>query len=412
MWKLFQEARKQADTRFSLYFVDIHLKNFDQLFYQDSLPTLKQLQLIIEKTLQSLDPPLLTYVFSSCEHIQCIMQMQDKEAVIQYLETLDDAIHQIPHPQLFQRLFLGIGIYAMKPEDDLFTCMRNAKLARTASKDATKLHTHIEWYDAALIDELLQQRSLEQQLYRAIGLKSFQMVIQPKISCKSGYVCGGEALIRLPDCDGMSVDTFHLIAMAEQNGLIEEIDEYIFEEVCKFQKATLQRHDPLLPISVNVSRVHFQTPDFLQRYLNIYQPYHLPDYCIELEITESAQNEHAKLSLPTFIQQAHDAGFRVSLDDFGSGQSSLSILSTLEIDIIKLDRSFFLHETKDSRIIVETILQLAKALGISTVAEGIETKQQVKFLQKHACDIIQGFYYSKPLSPEHYLHFLKTYHRK
>lgn len=409
MWKQFHDAKQQADARLPLYFLDLSLKNFDQIYYQDSLPSLKKNQQLIHSTLSQLSPPPLACAFPACDQIQCIVQVPDQKAMMQYVAALDDAIHQLPSQALFQRLFLGIGIYEMQQEDDLFTCMRNAKLARTASKDSHKMHTHIEWYDASLVQELLQRRMLEQHLYQAIGCKSFQMVIQPKVSCKHNRICGGEALIRLPFSDGMSIDTFRMITLAESNGLIEDIDAYMFEEVCRYQKETLARHDPLLPISVNISRIHFQHPDFFQRYLDLYRPYHLPDYCIELEITESAQMEGNEEAIPAFIEQAHAAGFRVALDDFGSGQSSLGLLSTMNIDTIKLDRSFFLHENKDSQIIVETILQLAKALSISTVAEGIETKKQVKFLKKHQCDMIQGFYYAKAMKVEDYRSFIKTF---
>lgn len=387
------------------YAIDLELKNLDQFFCEADWSSITDYQNRIKQTIYALAHTPLSFRFISYNHIECIYLASTKDKLMHIVQELDDALYSMSD----QRLFLGIGIEEIQPQADPYLCMRNAKLARTLSKDAHKLHTHIEWFQPSMLDALMKQRSLEQHLHRALGTHAFQMVIQPKVSCCDERVCGGEALIRLPFSDGMDIDTFYMITLAEANGLIEDIDLYMFEEVCRFQSQRMKHNDRLLPISVNISRVHFHHPRFFEAYLKIYKKYSLPDHCIELEITESAHCEHQIVSLSTFIKQFHEAGFLVSLDDFGSGQSTLGLLSNLEFDIIKLDRSFFLHDHQAGQCVIEMILDLAHRLHMQSVAEGIETKAQAAFLKAHGCDMIQGYYYAPPLHVEEFLAYVKTH---
>lgn len=394
-----------SDLNKHLYAIDLSLKNLDQFFERSSLDIIAKYQLEMEKAIYTLPNQPITFEFVSYDHIECIYEAETRDHLMQILHHMDDLLYVITH----QRVFLGIGIDEIHINDDPMVCMRNAKLARTLSEDAQKLHTHIEWFHSSYLENLLRKRTLEQQLYRAIGTHSLQMVIQPKVSCKDERICGGEALIRMPFSDGMDIDTFHMIALAETNGLIEDIDLFMFEEVCKLQSQILRDGGPLIPISVNISRIHFQQRNFFQDYLSIYKQYELPNHCIELEITEHAKQQDDLNTLIAFIKQAHQAGFLVSLDDFGSGQSTLGLLSRLDIDIIKLDRSFFLEQSQESNYIIEMILELGHKLHITTVAEGIESKDQVSFLQEHGCDMIQGYYYAPPLRLEEFLVYLKEH---
>lgn len=409
MWKSWLTDIRYADASKPCYFVDLQIKNFDHLCFHDTNNTANLLQQQLFTNLKALPYPPLAVLFQSCDHFLCLYQAKNKENLMNKIAALDDMLYLISYNIASQPLFLGIGIYESQPDEDMFNCMQKARLARTLSKDAQKFHTHIEWYQDAYLSELQKKHQLEQLIYQTIGLNSFQMLIQPKISCAQSCVCGGEALIRFPFLDGRSTDTFHMITLAEHNGLIEDLDLSMFEKVCKYQTETIRRHETLLPISVNISRTHFQSPRFFQAYLQIYRRYQLPAFCIELEITESAQLQPEDKSMTAFLQQAHQAGFHVSLDDFGSGQSSLGLLGTMQFDSIKLDRSFFLHDTRESRLIITAMLQLAHALAISTIAEGIETAAQVQFLKEHHCTAIQGFYYAPPLQEEAFRTFVSQF---
>lgn len=161
----------------------------------------------------------------------------------------------------------------------------------------------------------------------------------------------------------------------------------------------------LVPVSVNVSRQHFRDPEFLSEYKRILETWKVPPEWIELEITESIMFSGSEFQyVRDFIQTLHKIGFTCSLDDFGSGYSSLSLLKDLPIDCLKLDRQFIISrfEEQSTRTVIEMIMDLARKLGIMTVAEGVELEEQVSFLREAGCDLIQGFYFSRPLPVEEF----------
>ena len=177
-----------------------------------------------------------------------------------------------------------------------------------------------------------------------------------------------------------------------------ELDDYMLEEVCKQQASWLSQGKKLVPISVNVSRAHFAQDNLAEHILGIVDKYQVPHEFIELELTESAFFDDKQALLKT-VRSLKDYGFKISMDDFGAGYSSLNSLKELPLDIIKLDAEFFrgVDDLERSNQIVGDTISLAKKLGMKIVAEGIETREQVDFLAKQNCDLIQGFYFSKPL---------------
>ena len=188
------------------------------------------------------------------------------------------------------------------------------------------------------------------------------------------------------------------IPQFEKNGFILKLDDYMLEEVCKQQASWLSQGKKLVPISVNVSRAHFAQDNLAEHILGIVDKYQVPHEFIELELTESAFFDDKQALLKT-VRSLKDYGFKISMDDFGAGYSSLNSLKELPLDIIKLDAEFFrgVDDLERSNQIVGDTISLAKKLGMKIVAEGIETREQVDFLAKQNCDLIQGFYFSKPL---------------
>lgn len=188
------------------------------------------------------------------------------------------------------------------------------------------------------------------------------------------------------------------IPVFEQNQFILQLDEYIFTRVCESLKNRLERGLPVVTISVNVSRVHVRQENFVSIYQGIKERYRIPDGLIELELTESIFLENLD-RIGGIIRELREAGFGCSIDDFGSGYSSLNALKELPVNVIKLDREFLLNEgdTGKGAIIVRSIIQMAKKLEIQTVAEGVETPGQLAFLKGAGCDMIQGFIFSRPL---------------
>ncbi len=173
----------------------------------------------------------------------------------------------------------------------------------------------------------------------------------------------------------------------------------MFERVCSLLKKWIQSGRKLFPVSVNLSRQHFKTPDFLHTFLKITEQYSVPRRLIEFELTESILFDDQRIEVvKNSIKQMHELGFLCSLDDFGSGFSSLGLLKEFDVDTIKLDRRFFLDisnpKTKD---VIACLIELSERLGVHTVAEGIETREQLDYLRAVHCDMVQGYVFSRPL---------------
>ncbi|OJT75447.1 diguanylate phosphodiesterase, partial [Clostridioides difficile] len=188
------------------------------------------------------------------------------------------------------------------------------------------------------------------------------------------------------------------IPIFEKNGFIRKIDMYILEQACKEIRSLFDKGISPLPISVNFSRVDFFKKDFIENIVNICDRYKIPYSLIEIEITESSMFGDTD-TLFNVSRNLQDIGFIVAMDDFGSGYSSVNMLKNIPLNVIKLDRGFFVDD-KDvdkSQIVIKSIVSLIKQLGIRVVAEGIETRSQIEMLKKANCDIVQGYYFSKPL---------------
>lgn len=168
---------------------------------------------------------------------------------------------------------------------------------------------------------------------------------------------------------------------------------------------------PVFPVAVNLSRRHFQTTDFLQRFADIRDQYQIPGGLIELELTESIFFTVGDiLNVKEAIRRMHELGFLCSLDDFGAGFSSLGLLKSFMVDSVKLDRSFFLDDSQRAHDVVESIVELARKLGIETVAEGIEAPEQVDFLRSIGCDLVQGYVYARPMPAEELEAWMRARH--
>lgn len=252
-------------------------------------------------------------------------------------------------------------------------------------------------------EEKLQEQKLERELISDMptSLRSgaFEVYLQPKVRLSDGCVSGAEALIRWnhPEKGMLSPGVF--IPILEKAKMISRLDRFMFEQVCLLLQQWQQEGREPCVISVNLSRQNLAIPDLLQQYCAICAQYGVPPSSIELELTESIFMENTAW-MQQFVHEIHETGFLCSLDDFGAGYSSLGLLKDLDIDVIKLDRSFFAGSAPDDgkgNLIVASILKLAQALHIRTVAEGIEQPRQVEMLQKLGCDAVQGFVFFRPM---------------
>lgn len=236
------------------------------------------------------------------------------------------------------------------------------------------------------------------EITAALENKEFKVYFQPQYDAISSQMKGAEALARWVKSDGTLVLPKDFIPFMEENGTIVELDWYILDEVCRFLKEQKENALKVVPISVNFSRIHLKEDDFIQRMNAITDFYEVSHDTIVVEITETTFAEGGEC-VRVFCDKVRENGYKIAIDDFGSGFSSLSFLKEMSIDILKIDRSLLKgnFENDKERIVLETIILLANRLKLCTVAEGVETKEQLGFLRTCDCNEIQGFLFARPM---------------
>ncbi|MBP3295551.1 MAG: EAL domain-containing protein [Lachnospiraceae bacterium] len=279
---------------------------------------------------------------------------------------------------------------------DLEKEYNNACTARETLADND--NSAIAFFDERMIQEQRWLDIVQENQQRALQDEEFVVFYQPKYDPKTDRLCGAEALIRWesPVYGFKGPDT--IIPIFEKNGFITEIDTYMIRRVARDQKEWVDKGYACVPVSVNVSRAHFAESNLAQQIRDLVDAEQAPHELIEIELTESAFFDD-KTALVSTIKKLKEFGFVVSMDDFGAGYSSLNSLKDMPLDVLKLDAEFFRGDSEDGRgeIVISEALQLAKKLHMRTVAEGVEAREQVDFLAEKGCDMIQGYYYSKPL---------------
>lgn len=254
-------------------------------------------------------------------------------------------------------------------------------------------------FDEVLENKLVEEQKIESSMEDALKNGEFKVFYQPKTLTSNEKLIGAEALIRWYK-DGDIISPGKFIPLFEKNKFIIKLDLYVFEQVCKDMASWKEKYDYCPTISINVSKEHFVDENFINEYVKIANNYNLDRSCIDLEITESATID-GKIDILKILNSIKEKGFTISIDDFGTGYSSLSMLQNMPIDIIKIDKVFVdKADLNSDKNIINYIMILANRLGLKTIAEGVETKEQVDFIKGIKCDMIQGYYYSKPLSKE------------
>lgn len=245
-------------------------------------------------------------------------------------------------------------------------------------------------------------KDIQKDFQDGIENGEFRVYVQPKFDTKTHKVVGGEALIRRFKNNQMIMPKF-FIPQYEEAGIITRLDMFVFESVCKKLKEWKEKGCKLIPIAINESAKDLYDKNYINKLKKIIDKYEVNPNLIELELTETVVVENIE-SAKEAERKVHDLGFVVSMDDFGVGYSSFSMLRKIHIDVLKIDKSFSDEVLSDERgkIIIESIIQMAKRLEIKTVAEGIETKEQVEYLRDIGCDMIQGYYFEKPLPIEEF----------
>ena len=258
----------------------------------------------------------------------------------------------------------------------------------------------ISFYDVKIHEKEMQQNYIENHMEQALEHGEFQMFLQPKMDLRHRCLSSAEALVRWVVDGKQLIFPDQFIPIFEQNGFCIQLDYYMVEQACKQIRAWMDAGLSPTPISVNQTKLLLYEEDYVERICDITRRYEVPGRYITLEILESLALENPE-RVSARIDRLHSYGFRISMDDFGSGYSSLTTLSQLPIDELKLDRSFLIQGDQSTehnrRKILEIVIEVAKRLHISTVAEGIETEGHEQLMREMGCDYGQGYYYSRPI---------------
>lgn len=282
--------------------------------------------------------------------------------------------------------------------DELYTYANAARLEANGVEEQ-----RITFFDHDMLGRQKWERWVEDNMETALRNEEFQVYLQPKYSPATGKLVGAEALVRWISLATGLISPGHFIPIFERTGFVTQLDDYMISRVAKMQAEWMIQGKKMVPISVNVSRAHFAQEGLAQHICQLVDAYGPSHELIELEVTESAFFDDKDILVDT-VKQLKDYGFRVSMDDFGAGYSSLNSLKDIPLDVLKLDGEFFRGDDDGGRgeIVVKEAIQLARNLDMSVVAEGIEKKEQVDFLAGQGCDMIQGYYYAKPMPVEEF----------
>lgn len=274
----------------------------------------------------------------------------------------------------------------------------NASLARQLIKGNAL--QNVGFYNNDMKTSLQKKKSIEDDMQKALLNNEFEMFLQPKHSISTGRIIGAEALARWNHPTRGMVSPAEFIPVFEQNGFIIKLDTFIWEEASKRIRKWINSGIAPVPVSVNISREYVNTFDVTAMLLKLINKYDIPISLLELEITESTDN----IGVEEIVRKLKDSGFKMLMDDFGSGYSSLNMLKNTPFDVLKIDKSFLdeFMDTDRGRKIIEHTISMSQDIGLDIIAEGVETHEQAQFLSECGCDAAQGFFYSKPIPADEF----------
>lgn len=335
------------------------------------------------------------------EHLHCrltadlfqvVTYYNSREEIMDFIDMLDARLHRYGDI----RFTMAYGINVVQGTSTSYRKNGDeAALARMKSKSSV-LNKAL-FYEDTLMDSVKKAGAIEEVEEEALKNGEFHVFLQPKYfyDKHQARIVGAEALVRWIDKDGKCKSPMEFIPIFEKNGFIYKLDCFMWESVCKLIRKWIDEGKKPIPISVNVSRTYLQKMDVIQYIKGLIEKYQIPIELFQLEITETTENKETI----EYVNKLKDSGFVLMMDDFGSGYSSLSMLKDTPFDVLKMDR-FFLDECLESdngKTIVSYVISMANDLGLKIVAEGVETRAVADFLYEKGCDILQGFYFSKPI---------------
>lgn len=391
------KAREQAGKRYAMICFDI--KKFRYINDTFGFDVGDEILLFIARRIKEIREEEMIFTRRSADKFLVLTAFQNEQTLLAALEAGMERIQYFTSAKTGRyKLVFNAGIYLIERED--MDCL-NAIIdkADIARGKAQRSHDN-KWvlYCDIFRQNLMKEKEIEDLVDTAMESKEFVVYYQPKVDLLTGAIKGAEALVRWVSPSKGFMSPADFIPLFEKNGFIAQLDFYVFERVFADLRRWMNAKKKIVPISVNLSRVHLSDGTFIERMVSLLDRYGVNPENIEIELTESVFMENIA-SIIEVMQQLKDIGFSISIDDFGSGYSSLRLLRDLPVDYLKLDKEFLDNGDSNIReqIIIMNVIRMAKTLGIKVVSEGVETMTQATFLKSCACDLAQGFLYDRPM---------------
>ncbi len=352
-----------------------------------------------------------TYGHINDDKFALLLHYRDEDDLLNRLRVIYAIVYNYPEmKKLKSNLRLSIGVFCIDRtiREPIQKMLDRAVLAEKTSTHNTTQEINI--YDERVKSNFMREAEIESRKEAALENNEFRVFYQPKYNILQNRPDGAEALVRWYDVD---TNTFRnpaeFVPIFEANGFIGKLDRYVYVEVCKYISESVERGYRVVPMSVNVSHVTATQEGFVDFYIRTKKEYNIADSFLTVEFTESFAFDNYEV-LKEIIRKLQANGIRCSIDDFGSGYSSYNILKEMQMDELKLDKFFItkgFSQERDNELL-RTIIRLAKNFGMKVTQEGVETVDTLERLEEYGCDVIQGYYYSKPLSLDDYIIFLNN----
>ncbi|MCR5607810.1 MAG: EAL domain-containing protein [Lachnospiraceae bacterium] len=343
------------------------------------------------------------------DNFMALLEYKNEQEIIDYVKNSSlefEKMEQQKNPNYKIKICAGACVVDSNLGDVMIP-IDNANIARKHAKE--NLIETCYFFNDEMKRKLQIEFEITNTMEKALAYHEFKVYLQPKVSLSDGKLAGAEALVRWvrPDKSIMPPDKF--IPLFEKNGFVVNLDFFVYEQVCIMIREWMEKDWNVVPISVNVSRVHLYDSHFVDDFCRLIDRYQIPNELVELELTESIFLDNTEVAINT-MHRFRNMGFKVSIDDFGAGYSSLNLLKEMTSDVLKIDKGFFGNAElqREEQIILSSIVNMAKQLNMKVLSEGVETNSQSEFLKNIECDLAQGYLFAKPMPKEDFENLMEN----